>query len=187
MPIQPLVLPPRPPELPTAPPPASTDKPNFLRNDAIVSNWIDDIERSLKDQWLKLAQQIEIIEGRITVLEKRIADTYVFGQKDVIEVDPDPEAHNWLGLPLRVVRPENLMELVATAETASTDGDVHLQVLKNGVQIAMLTLAPGETITHQAMGAPDAGLQMLKDDKLTVVIVDAGTDTADVVVQARCR
>jgi len=180
VPIPVLVLPPRPPELPTAPPPVKPgEPPSPLRNDALLSNWIEDIERVLKDAWLKLQQAFAALEARVLVLEQRIADTYTFGQRGALTLIPDDP--NWVALPLRVVRDEEVLEVTAAAENPDTSATVDIQ--RNGASLYTLTI-DGPFVSY-LFPTP---IKVVKNDKLAVVLLDdGGGGCANVVVQIRCR
>jgi hypothetical protein len=206
----PIVPPPRPPEVPDVPvppvrPTTTADQvfpqgrppplqkwvegaDTFVRErslqlDAFIARWVEEFIRVLKEAWDKLKFAFEELDKRITALEQRVADTYTFGQKGKLKKRPDPDP-NWIALPLRVVRDEVLLEVVATVETPSSDGDVNLSVQHEGDEIVVLTLASGEDFTVNTFDPPR---DLAYNDKLLVQLRDAGTDAADVVVQIRCR
>jgi len=178
MPLQVLVIPPRPPELPTTPPPPA-EAPivkvgPHLRNDAYLTRWLEDFERVVKDAWIALAQLVASLEARILALETRVADTYTWGQRGTLT---DEER---IALPLRVVRKEKVVELTVAAETPSTSGSVSIQFRVNGAVAVTLTLPSG---------APFVAVPFIQElavnDKLDVFVKSPGT-AEDVVVQARC-
>ena len=182
----PLVIPPRPPELPSVPPPSTTEpvelKGPHLRNDAFLSRWIEDFERVVKDAWFSLSKLITTIDTRIVVLETRVSDTYTWGQKGVPSIDTDAPV-TLLALPLRVVRDEEIVECTAASEVP--EGAVTFIVQHNEVDLVTLTL---DHVPFVAVPFPlDAPHKVLKDDKLRVVIASVDADIADVVVQVRCR
>jgi hypothetical protein len=200
--LPPLVPPPRPPELPVAvPPPLAGQTPQtpgpHVRNDAFLSQWIDDLERVLKDAWIKLNSVLKGFDERITILETRVADTYTFGQKGILTVveDPlDPGAPTILALPLRVVRNEEIVELVVACEKASTADETTLQVqhaVGNADFTAVglpLTMGPGMKLAERLFTvAPRTPRKILRNDRLRVVIQVASLDAADIVAQVRCR
>lgn len=189
----PLTIPPRPPELPAVPPPATTEpavtKGPHLRNDAFLSRWVEDFERVVKDAWFSLSKVIAALdarvtglETRVTNLEQRVSDTYTWGQKGTPTIDEDADV-TLLALPLRVVRDEEIVECTATSEVP--EGAVTFVVQHNEVDVVTLTL---DSVPFVAVPLPpDAPHKVLKDDRLRVVIASVDGDIADVVVQARCR
>jgi len=190
-----LVLPPRPPELPTVPPPVTADKPpDFKRNDAFLSRWIEDFERVIKDGWIKLTSLLQSFDDRIVALEKRIADTYTYGQKGVITLATPPEEGGptpltFLALPLRVVRDEELVEVVATCEipaattptTFTIQHGPHKDAMAN---VTSLTLGVGVPLAQITLATPR---KMKRNDVLRVLVAEASLEAADFIVQVRCR
>lgn len=183
MPLPVLVVPPRPSELPASlPPPADEQQKPFLRNDALSANWVEQFERAMKDAWIALNKVVVSLETRVSALEQRIADTYTYGQRGGLQVlEDDP---NWIGLPLRVVRNELLLECVGTLQTAPTDGTVTVEIRHNAAVVTVLDLAVGATFVSVALPAPRG---LLKNDTLTAVLTAGDPTAADVVVQLRCR
>ena len=90
----------------------------------------------MKDAWARLGTLVSVISGRIEVLEKRVSDTYTWGSGS-ITVD------KVIALPLRVVRSEVLVEFTIAAETASTSGDVQIELTQNGATLINGTLPTG--------------------------------------------
>jgi len=213
-----LVLPPRPPELPTVPPPVTADKPpDFKRNDAFLSRWIEDFERVMKDAWLKLNEMLQKFHDRITALEQRVADTYTFGQKGAlalaVPVEGAPPSLDLIALPLRVVRDEEVVEATLTAEVApaasctvavehvvpdaagSTEG-------RPATTVCTLTLPAGGHFVSFSFTLPappparavaPPPYKVKKNSVLRAHIVGTGGDAegaggaTDVVCQVRCR
>jgi hypothetical protein len=173
------------------PPPVAGQLPTttgpHLRNDAHLANWTDDFIRVMKDAWVKLNQLLGVIEDRLLALEQRIADTYTYGQKGALTLAVDGPL-TFLALPLRVVRDEELVELVATCETAATDTSTVLAVQHGtgGVfqTVRTLTLNTGATLVEFKLPTPR---KMLRNDVLRVVINAVSLDGKDFVVQVRCR
>jgi hypothetical protein len=191
--LPPLVLPPRPPELPVSiPPPLPGQTPQtpgpHLRNDAFLSKWIDDLERVIKDNWIKLNALLQTFHDRITALERRIADTYTWGQKGplAVSVPTDPEAPvevSLLALPLRAVRDEEIVEIVVACEKAPELGATTLMVQVNEGNVRQVSLNVGVKLAEWVFPVP---VKIKRNDALRVLIQAPG-DAADVVVQARCR
>lgn len=176
-----LTIPPRPPELPAVPPPATSASPielkgPHLRNDAFLSRWVEEFERVVKDAWANLANLITTVEERIVALETRISDTYTWGQRGGLQHE------QFVALPLRVVRQETLVEFAIAVETPSTSGAVIIDLRRNGVFLTQATLPVGGRFV-----AVPVTLALAKNDALAVVVAQEGTDTEDLVVQARCR
>ena len=198
-----LPVPPKPPELPTIPVeptqpttkaadvfPAGEQPPEqkwveqadrlvaetSLKFDAILTKWIEEFMRVIKDAWARLGTLVGVISGRIEVLENRVSDTYTWGSGS-ITVDKG------IALPLRVVRSEVLVEFTIAAETASTSGDVQIELQQNGATLINGTLPSGSNFA--VMPAEDRpGLAV--NDKLEVITRSVGTGVKGVVCQARC-
>jgi hypothetical protein len=177
--LKPLVIPPRPAELPTAPPPAEAAakpvKGPHLRNDAFLARWIEDFERVVKDVWLALQQVLGGIDLRLIALETRVSDTYTWGQRGSL-TDNEPMA-----LPLRVVRPETIVEFTIAAEKPAA-GAITIEFRINDALFQALTLPSSAPFVAIPLPTPRA---VLKDDKLSLFVTNPGA-AEDVVVQARC-
>jgi hypothetical protein len=199
VPLQVLVAPPRPPELPVAvPPPMVGEAPvktgPHLRNDAHLANWTDEFIRIMKDAWVKLGKVIQSIEDRLLALEMRVADTYTYGQKGVITLavpieEGGPIPLTILALPLRVVRDEVLLEVVATCEVAGATGGTTFKVQHGPSAAAMadvttLTLNTGALLAQITLPTPRP---MKRNDVLRVIVTAVSLEAADFVVQVRCR
>jgi hypothetical protein len=202
MPLPPLTLAPTPPELPTVPAPLP-DQPAHLLNDGRLTQWIADISRSLKDAWVRLnssvggiesalssqGQELGTIEQRVTALETRISDTYVFSSPGAVSATPvgEPPLAPLVGLPLRAVRQEVLVETAIALQTAAGSPGLSLALEHNQVPIATGGLAAGQTFTVIGFTPPRP---LLANDVLAVRVLQVGTAPqtgADLVVQVRCR
>jgi hypothetical protein len=202
MPLPPLTLAPTPPELPTVPAPLP-DQPAHLLNDGRLTQWIADISRSLKDAWVRLnssvggiesalssqGQELGTLEQRVTALETRISDTYVFSSPGAVSATPvgEPPLAPLVGLPLRAVRQEVLVEAAVALQTAAGSPGLSLALEHNQVQIAAAGLAPGQTFAVAAFTPPRP---LLANDVLAVRVLQVGNAPAtgtDLVVQLRCR
>jgi hypothetical protein len=209
MPLPPLSLAPTPPELPTVPAPLP-DQPAHIPNDARLTQWVADLSRSLKDAWVRLNSsvggiesalstqtgeiggltgRVTALEGRVTALEQRIADTYVFAQPGAVSATPvgEPPLAPLVGLPLRAVRQEVLVEAAVALQTAAGSPGLSLALEHNQVQIAAGGLAAGQTFAVAAFTPPRP---LLANDVLAVRVLQVGTAPqtgADLVVQLRCR
>jgi hypothetical protein len=216
MPLPPLTLAPTPPELPTVPAPVP-EQPAHIPNDARLTQWVADLSRSLKDAWVRLNSsvggiesalstqtgeiggltgrvtalegRVTAVEGRVTALEQRIADTYVFAQPGALSATPvgEPPLAPLVGLPLRAVRPEVLVEAAVALQTAAGAPGLSLALEHNQVQIAAGGLAAGQTFAVAAFTPPRP---LLANDVLAVRVLqvgDAPATGADLVVQLRCR
>lgn len=199
-----LAVPPRPPELPTVPVAATQpttkaadvfpkgDQPPMqkwvegadrfvaetsLRYDAILTKWIDEFIRVIKDAWARLSIQINVIVGRIATLETRVSDTYTWGSGSITK-------DKLIALPLRVVRDETFLEMTIAAETASTSGDVQIDLVRNDATLISGTLSSGSTFVVKVAEDKPA---LAVNDKLAVITRNAGTGVKGVVCQARCR
>ena len=143
--VPPLVVPPRPPELPAVAPPKGQGEP-FLRNDAHLSNWIDELERVLMDAWRTLKSLLEGIDQRITRLETRVADTYTWGQKGTLTIEEAEEGEEaevtLLALPLRIVRAEEILECTAATEVPGRGGTLLVQHQASGPDVPDEILPP---------------------------------------------
>jgi hypothetical protein len=205
-----LTAPPRPPELPTVPVPPTQpttkaadvfpkgDQPPMqkwvegadrfvaetsLRYDALLTQWIEDFIRVMKDAWTRLNTlfantlgRVVIVENKIEVLETRISDTYTWGSGSITVDKP-------IALPLRVVRDETFVEMSIAADTPSEEGSVEIELKLNDGTLLNGTLAAGaEFVVVPAIGTAAIG----KDAKLAVITRAAGTGVKGVVVQARC-
>jgi hypothetical protein len=179
VPIPPLIVPPRPPELPTVPPPPPVDLPTdavHLRNDSFLARWVEEFERVMKDAWFALSQIINGIEKRILALETRISDTYTFGQVGGLKED------SRIALPLLVVRDEKLAEWVVTLETPPSGESAVIELRRNETQVLATAVMNDEGTTV----ALDPQTPLLKNDKLEAWVVTPGVGAADIVCQARC-
>jgi hypothetical protein len=202
MPLPPLTLAPTPPELPTVPAPVP-EQPAHVPNDARLTQWVADLSRSLKDAWVRLnssvggiesalssqGQELGTIEQRVTALETRISDTYVFAHPGAVSATPvgEPPMAPLVGLPLRAVRQEVLVEAALAVQTAAGSPGLILALEHNQVQIAAGGLGPGQTFAVAAFTPPRP---LLANDVLAVRILQVGTAPqtgADLVVQLRCR
>jgi hypothetical protein len=209
MPLPPLTLAPTPPELPTVPA-VVPEQPAHIPNDARLTQWVADLSRSLKDAWVRLnssvggiesaltAQSGEIggltgrvtaLEGKVTALEQRIADTYVFAQPGAVSATPvgEPPLAPLVGLPLRVVRQEVLVEAALALGTAAGPPGLSLALEHNQVQIAAGGIAAGQLFAVAAFTPPRP---LLANDTLAVRVLQVGAEPApgaDLVVQLRCR
>jgi hypothetical protein len=208
MPLPPLTLAPTPPELPTVPAPVP-EQPAHVPNDARLTQWVADLSRSLKDAWVRLNSsvggiesalstqtgsitalegRVTAVEGRVTALEQRIADTYVFAQPGALSATPvgEPPLAPLVGLPLRVVRQEVLVEAALALGTAA-GSPVILALEHNQLQIATGGLGPGQTFAVAAFTPPRP---LAANDVLSIRVLQVGTAPqtgADLVVQLRCR
>jgi hypothetical protein len=209
MPLPPLTLAPTPPELPTVPA-VVPEQPAHIPNDARLTQWVADLSRTLKDAWVRLnssvggiesalsAQKGEVlglegrvtaVEGRVTALEQRIADTYVFAQPGAVSATPvgEPPLAPLVGLPLRAVRQEVLVEAAIAIGTAAGAPGLALALEHNNVQIATGVLQPGQTFAVAPFTPPRP---LLANDVLALRVLQVGTAPqtgADLVVQLRCR
>jgi hypothetical protein len=69
-----LVIPPRPPDLPTVPPPQMGQPgQNFLHNDALAAAWVEDFERVVKDAWRELATVVDALQADLAAVKTRVA------------------------------------------------------------------------------------------------------------------
>ena len=205
-----LTAPPRPPELPTVPVPPTQpttkaadvfpkgDQPPMqkwvegadrfvaetsLRYDALLTQWIEDFIRVMKDAWTRLNTlfantlgRIVIIENRLDVLETRISDTYTWGSGSITVDKP-------IALPLRVVRDETFVEMSIAADTPSEEGAVEIELTLNDGTLLNGALAAGAAfVVVPAIGTA----AVAKDSKLAVITRAVGTGVKGVVVQARC-
>jgi hypothetical protein len=148
-----LNIPPRPQELPTAPPPSSsarvreeaekTGSPlgkllvdGYTRGDAHLTGWVDEEQRVLKEGWQDLQTLVSALDARILALETRIADTYTWGQKGTLTIEegePGEEVPiTLLALPLRIVREEEIVECTAAAEMPGLGGVLLVQHQASG-------------------------------------------------------
>jgi hypothetical protein len=202
MPLPPLSLAPTPPELPTIPA-VVPEQPAHIPNDARLTQWVADLSRSLKDAWVRLnssvggiesalssqGQELGTIEQRVTALETRISDTYVFASPGAVSATPvgEPPLAPLVGLPLRAVRQEVLVEAAIALQTAAGAPGLSLALEHNQVPIAAGGLAAGQTFTVVAFSPPRP---LLANDVLAVRVLQVGTAPAtgtDLVVQLRCR
>jgi hypothetical protein len=202
MPLPPLTLAPTPPELPTIPA-VVPEQPAHIPNDARLTQWVADLSRSLKDAWVRLnssvggiesalssqGQELGTIEQRVTALETRISDTYVFSSPGAVSATPvgEPPLAPLVGLPLRAVRQEVLLEAAVALQTAAGSPGLSLALEHNQVQIAAAALAPGQTFAVLPFTPPRP---LLANDVLAVRVLQVGTAPqtgADLVVQLRCR
>lgn len=177
--LKPLVIPPRPPELPATPPPATSADPQtkgpHLRNDAFITRWVEEFERVVKDCWIALGQVLQLIDARLVYLETRVADTYTWGQRGTLT---DEEG---MALPLRVVRDEKIVEFTIASEKPGS-GTISIEFRINGTNFQTLSL-PGNSPFVAIPVTP--ARNVLKDDKLALFVKSPGT-AEDIVVQARC-
>jgi hypothetical protein len=148
-----LNLPPRPQELPSTPPPASsarvreeaekTGSPlgkllvdGYSRGDAHLTGWVDEEQRVLKEGWQDLQTLVAALDARILALETRVADTYTWGQKGTLTVEEgepgEPVPVTLLALPLRIVRDEEMLECTAAAEVPGLGGVLLVQHQASG-------------------------------------------------------
>jgi hypothetical protein len=202
MPLPPLTLAPTPPELPTVPAPLP-EQPAHIPNDARLTQWVADLSRSLKDAWVRLnssvggiesalssqGQELGTIEQRVTALETRISDTYVFSSPGAVSATPvgEPPLAPLVGLPLRAVRQEVLVEAALALQTAAGSPGLSLALEHNQVPIATGGLAAGQTFAVIGFTPPRP---LLANDVLAVRVLQVGTAPqtgADLVVQLRCR
>jgi hypothetical protein len=209
MPLPPLSLAPTPPELPTVPA-VVPEQPAHIPNDARLTQWVADLSRSLKDAWVRLNssvgglesalsgqagsiaaldQRVTAVETRVTTLETRIADTYVFAQPGAVSATPvgEPPLAPLVGLPLRAVRAEILVEAALALGTAAGAPGLALALEHNAVQIATGVLAPGQTFALFPLSVPRP---LAANDILAVRVLqigDAPQTGADLVVQLRAR
>jgi hypothetical protein len=202
MPLPPLTLAPTPPELPTVPA-VVPEQPAHIPNDARLTQWVADLSRTLKDAWVRLNSSVGGIEsalstqsgeikgltGRVTALEERIADTYVFAQPGAVSATPvgEPPLAPLVGLPLRAVRQEVLVEVAMALQTAAGSPGVKLALEHNEVQVAAGAIPVGQTFAVLPFTPPRP---LAANDILGVRVLQVG-DTpqtgADLVVQLRCR
>ena len=112
-----------------------------------LTKWLEEFIRVVKDAWARLGTLVGVISGRIEVLEKRVSDTYTWGSGS-ITVD------KIIALPLRVVRSEVLVEFTIAAETASTSGDVQIELRQNGATLINGTLSTGATFVGDGRRRP---------------------------------
>jgi hypothetical protein len=202
MPLPPLTLAPTPPELPTVPAPLP-DQPAHLLNDGRLTQWIAEISRSLKDAWVRLNSSVGGIEsalstqsgeisgltGRVAALEQRISDTYTFAHPGAVSATPvgEPPQAPLVGLPLRVVRQEVLVEVAIALETAAGAPGVSVSFEHNRTQVAMGGLSAGQTFAVLPFTPPRP---LLVNDILAFRVLQVGeapTAGADLVIEARCR
>jgi hypothetical protein len=199
-----LTVPPRPPELPTVPVPPTQPQTKAadvfprgepppmqkwvegadrfvaetsLRFDALLTKWIEEFLRVMKDAWVRLQTLVTAVVGRVLVLETRIADTYTWGQKGALRAD-EP-----IALPLRVVRNEELVEMTIAADHEDSRGGVTIDLTRNGTTILSGRLS-GDDL---AVIAPNPGITLTRNDILAVIARNVDADAAGIVVQARCR
>ncbi|HJY45348.1 MAG TPA: hypothetical protein VJ301_12060, partial [Propionibacteriaceae bacterium] len=148
-----------------------------LKFDAIITKWVDEFIRVMKDSWVKLGTLVGLISGRIEVLEARISDTYTWGSGSITVDKP-------IALPLRVVRDEEFVEMAIAADTPSTSGAVEIELRLNDGELLRGALSAGaDFVVVPAIGTAN----LSKDSKLAVITRAAGEGTKGVVVQARCR
>jgi hypothetical protein len=202
MPLPPLTLAPTPPELPTVPA-VVPEQPAHVPNDARLTQWVAELSRSLKDAWVRLnssvggiesalssqGQELGTIEQRVTALETRISDTYVFSSPGAVSATPvgTPPLAPLVGLPLRAVRQEVLVEAAVALQTAAGSPGLSLALEHNQVQFAAGGLPAGQTFAVVAFTPPRP---LLANDVLAVRVLQVGTAPqpgADLVVQLRCR
>jgi hypothetical protein len=177
MPIPTLVMPPRPPELPTAAPPPPAEP--HLKNDAYITRWVEDFERIIKDAWVKLnawiVGELGGLSGRVTVLETRISDTYVFGARGTPAIDTG------LALPLRVVRSETVKKVTVAVQTPATVGNTSVEFLHNVAVFQLVTVPAGAVFASATLTRA-----LTEDDEVSARITAVGTDVANIVAQIRC-
>jgi hypothetical protein len=209
MPLPPLTLAPTPPELPTVPA-VVPEQPAHVPNDARLTQWVADLSRSLKDAWVRLNSsvggiesslsgqagtitalegRVTAVEGRVTTLEQRISDTYVFAQPGPLSATPvgEPPLAPLVGLPLRAVRQEVLVEAALAIGVPAGSPGLALSLEHNQVQIATGVLVAGQTFAVAAFTPPRP---LAANDILAIRVLQVGDPPqtgADLVVQLRCR
>ena len=124
------------------------------------------------------ASSVNVIVGRITVLETRVSDTYTWGSGSITE-------DKIIALPLRVVRDETFVEMTIAAETPSTSGDVQIDLTLNDATLLSGTLLVRSRPSWRRKRRTSRSSTV--NDKLAAMVRDAGTGVKGVVVQARCR
>jgi hypothetical protein len=175
------------------------------RNDAFLSNWVEDFERVVKDAWTKLGVLLGEIDKRVTALENRVSDTYTWGQKGELTVEEPEEGEEpeptLLALPLRIVRKEEILECTAAAEKPGAGGVLIVQHQASGPIVVEPPVEP--PVTPRADEVPDevpwtdvatlaldaemkflavtltTPFKMAKDDTLRVVIAEVGEAPED--------
>jgi hypothetical protein len=202
MPLPPLSLAPTPPELPTVPA-VVPEQPAHIPNDARLTQWVADLSRTLKDAWVRLnssvggiesalssqGQELGTLEQRVTALETRISDTYVFSSPGAVSATPvgEPPLAPLVGLPLRAVRQEVLVEAALALQSPAGSPGLRVSLEHNDLPIATGTIPVGQTFAVLAFTPPRP---LAANDILGVRVLQVGTAPqtgADLVVQLRCR
>jgi len=179
--LGPLLLPPTPPEASSI----AQSFPHPLRGwmERMV-DWVAQLVRVLKDTWIKLIAQLNsiiasvaLVQAAVTVLQARVKDIYTFSASG-------PVVLGALSLPLRVVAASTMLEGLAAVEVAPTGSSLLVEMRRNGVSMATLTIAAG-AFSGTVTGLTQA---LTKDtDKLTAHVTQVGSTTPgeDLVVQMR--